>query len=139
MKDSEKQLEKSIENVFARLKAIKEIVDKNKYTTITTIRKEIKGAAVLYDFLSRERILYKNPHDNIVYWDIDTKVSKNLARRMALMLKEKNKSYVAKNTTEPTPSLNKTKKPAITKTTDSGIKPKFKLGLFWGLFTFEKK
>jgi hypothetical protein len=133
MQNPEKLLEKNTNVVLARLEAIKTIVDTNAFKVMVPIKKQIKGASALYDILIDKRILYKNPHDGIFYWDMKVKVTKQLARRIAIEITEKNRRYtaIAMDNVSVTPESDKS-------TVNKIIKPKVSMSFFWGLFTFTK-
>ncbi len=132
MQNPEKLLEKNTNVVLARLEAIKTIVNTNTFTVMIPIKKQVKGASALYDILIHKRILYKNPHDGIIYWDINTKVTKQLAQRIASEITEKNRKYTANVIDNVVTS--ESQKPTINKTD----KTKFSVSFLWGLFTYTK-
>jgi hypothetical protein len=129
MQNPEKLLEKHTNVVLARLEAIKTMVDNNSFTAMVHIKKEIKGSYKLYDILSAKRILYKNPHDRIIYWDMKVKITKHLARTIAIEITEKNKKY-ANVVINNAVVASKSKKPMV--------KSNVSMSFFWGLFTFTK-
>ena len=132
MQNPEKLLEKNTNVVLARLEAIKTVVDANAFTVMVPIKKQIKGASALYDILITKRILYKNPHDGIIYWDMNTKVTKQLARRIASEITEKNRKYTANVMDNIVTS--ESQKPTVNKTS----KPNVSMSFLWGLFTYTK-